>query len=91
MLRTSSAGTVAFLLWLFLGGINAHIAYLNPKNRWAIIGVSILLLIVTVGFSSLFWLVNWIWLLPHSIAKYRQQVHNEVEAELLIKQSLYQS
>jgi hypothetical protein len=89
--RTSGAGTTAFFLWLFLGGINAHIAYLNPKNRWAIIGVSILLLIFTLGASSLFWLISWIWLLPNSIARYREQVRNEVEAEILTRRSLYQS
>lgn len=71
--RTKNAKGNAWWLWFLLGGINAHIAYLNPKYRWIIIGVSIGALIMTGGLSGLLWLVSWAWLLmPQAYNAYRE-------------------
>lgn len=89
MARTANARKTAFWLWLFLGGFNAHIAYLNPRHRWPIVIVSVLLFMFTLGISGCFWLVNWIWLGKGHVEKYRLQVHAEVEADLLRQRQLY--
>lgn len=59
----SSKKTTAWLLWLFLGGINAHLAVRYPKQGALIIILSIVFAILTAGISLLAWVFTWAFLL----------------------------
>ena len=56
--RTADTQRTARLLWAFLGGVNAHVAYLYPMQRALILALSIVGRIVTVGISGLLWVVT---------------------------------
>ena len=90
--RTASTKSNAWLWWLFLGGVNAHLAYLYPKHRTVILILSVLVLILTLGLSGLFWLVSWIWLVQLlTFDQYKQTIREEVQERMLRERQLYGS
>lgn len=88
--RMANSRTYAWLLWFFLGGFNAHLAYIHPKNRTMILALSIVAFIVTFGLSGLLWLFSWAFLLDgKAFDALRAEKRNEVEREIVTRKSLY--
>lgn len=61
--RMSTAKSTAWLLWLFLGGVWANVAYLNPKHRTMIIVLGVVGLFVSFGIAAIIgilfgWIAN---------------------------------
>jgi hypothetical protein len=97
MRRTSGIKGTAWVLWFFLGGFNAHLAYLYPKDRVAIVGgtlafgflgwVTTLLLFPPIGFLwpmlwPVMWMLNWIPLVTAGpYNNYRRHLHAQLVAE----------
>lgn len=86
--RMTSAKTTAWLLWFFLGGFNAHLAYIYPKHRFLIVGISVAAFLFTLGFSGLLWLGSWAFLLGRFDAL-REHTRAEVERDYLTRKALY--
>ena len=80
--RTTNTVSNAWLLWAFLGGVNAHLAYLYPKKRALILVLSIIGLLITFGISGLLWIVTWAFI-PSGVRNYRSHVRAEVQDEVL--------
>jgi hypothetical protein len=89
--RTQNTTLIAWLLWLVLGGLNAHLAYLYPKQRALILVATIIACFLTLGLSSILcWLVSWVFLVdPQVYENYRREVRRGIEQEFVTRRALY--
>lgn len=96
--RTYNAKSNAWMLWLFLGGFNGHLAYLYPKRAGLWIGCTVaaffICAIFTLGFGllmwPLLWLLNWMPLLSEQTFDARRAyVREQIESDLLRQRALY--
>lgn len=88
--RTASSKLNAWLLWFFLGGIGAHLAYVFPKNRTVILIAGIAGVIFTFGLLGFaMWLFTWPFLLSEGMWRgFRDHVRREVEEDALRRHTL---
>jgi hypothetical protein len=84
--RMSIAKDKAFMLWMLLGGVNAHLALMFPKHRWLILIGSIALFIATAGISGLLlWPWNWGFIVRKANWRdYEQMVRAELHSPQLL-------
>lgn len=88
--RMSNSRTTAWLLWLFLGAFNAHLAYIYPKQGvWIVLG-SVALFFVTLGLSGFTWLFTWAFLLgTNAFDRRRDQIRLDVERQFAYRSAFY--
>ncbi|WP_375003492.1 hypothetical protein [Aeromicrobium sp. CTD01-1L150] len=84
--RTKNAKRNAWVLWVFLGGFNAHLAYLIPGRK----GILILVFTTVAGVLTLGIVVVWIWcfnwiplMMSSTFDRHRTLVQAEVEEAVL--------
>ena len=88
--RMADSKTTAWLLWLFLGAFNAHLAYIYPKQGvWIALG-SVVLFLITFGLSGFAWFFSWAFLLRgQAFDLRRDKIRLDVEREFAYRSAVY--
>lgn len=89
--RIKSDHITAWLLWFFLGGVGAHLAFLWPRHWWMVVGLSVALNVVTFGiWGAALWLFSWPLLLANSCWNERVDRHRQrAERDYVTRRALY--